>query len=588
MAKSLPAQPHRALAGWGPAAPAPAPSPAPASGAGALPALFAKALKRHRAGRLAEAAAQYERILALKPDLPEVHNNLGVALAGLGRLEAALAAYRQSIAHDPRFARAYGNLGNALRQLGRSEEAAAAFRAVITLDPDNALAHASLGNVLKSLGRLDEAQANYDRAIALDPEFADAHYARGNLLMDLNRPGDAEASFLRVIALKPDFPGAYNNLGLALKEVGRLDEARLAAEHAIRLSPRTGPYYGNLAEVRSFVAGDAHILALEALLGDATLANADRVHVHFALAKAYDDIGRCEDAFRQLLAGGALKRRQNGYDEDATLAGLARVQQVFTPELITLHRGAGDPSPVPVFIVGMPRSGTTLIEQILASHPRVFGAGELNLFDRAAAGVRNALPGSPPFPELASSMSGNHLRVLGTLYRTELMKLAPAAMRITDKMTSNFMFAGLIHLALPNAAIIHAVRDPVDTCLSCFFKHFKEGQKHTYDLAELGRHYRHYQALMAHWRRVLPPGRILDVRYENVVDDLERSARSIIAHCGLDWDPRCLDFHLTQRTVRTASAAQVRRPIYRSSVGRRRAYAAFLGPLLAALEPAPA
>ena len=242
----------------------------------------------------------------------------------------------------------------------------------------------------------------------------------------------------------------------------------------------------------------------------------------------------------------------------------------------------------------MPRSGTTLIEQILASHPQVFGGGELWHFRKAVEGIRTALGGSPTFPELVSGMTGDDFRSLGVRYLAEIKPLARSAAHITDKMPANFMFAGLIHLALPNAPIIHTIRDPVDTCLSCFSKLFAGEQNHTYDLAELGRYYRHYQALMEHWHHVLPPGRILEVRYEDVVADLEGQARRIIAHCGLDWDPRCLAFHRTDRPVRTASATQVRQPIYNSAVGRWRVHEPFLGPLLAELgyvggsNPAPA
>jgi hypothetical protein len=285
-----------------------------------------------------------------------------------------------------------------------------------------------------------------------------------------------------------------------------------------------------------------------------------------------------------LLAGNALKRSQIDYDEVAMLSEIDRTQQVFTSEFIRASAGAGAPSPKPVFIIGMPRSGTTLVEQILASHPDVRGAGELTLFERAMGEVRLAMPEAPAYPEMALQMSGKHFRELGERYLAGIAQLAPAASHVTDKMPTNFLFAGLIHLALPHATIIHTVRDPVDTCISCFSRLFTEVNFQTYDLAELGRYYRHYQALMAHWHSVLPAGRILEVNYEDTVTDLEGAARRILGHCGLPWDPRCLDFHLTERVVRTASATQVRQPIYRSSVGRWRAYEPLLGPLLAELS----
>jgi len=262
-----------------------------------------------------------------------------------------------------------------------------------------------------------------------------------------------------------------------------------------------------------------------------------------------------------------------------------RVQQVFSSEFMRTAQAAGEPSAKPIFILGMPRSGTSLVEQILASHPQVFGAGELNLFERSVGDVRPAIQEAPAYPEIARHIAAGHFGEIGGRYLAGIQQLAPAASRITDKMPANFLFAGLIHLALPNATIIHTVRDPVDTCISCFSKLFTEGNFHSYDLAELGRYYRRYQSLMTHWHRVLPPGRILDVHYEDTVADVETVARRIVAHCGLSWDQRCLDFHRTERAVRTSSATQVRRPIYASSVGRRHVYGPLLEPLLAELSP---
>ena len=366
-------------------------------------------------------------------------------------------------------------------------------------------------------------------------------------------------------------------------QLGHLSEARAALERAVRLAPRNAKHRYDLGQITRFVGGDPRVAEMEQLARDSALSVGERIALHFALAKAYEDTGRHAEAFRQWLDGNALKRQQITYNEAATLSVLDRVQTVFTSEFIRTWQNVGHPSSVPVFIIGMPRSGSTLVEQILASHPQVFGGNELTRFHKAAQGIRTTPGGSTTFPERVSGMTGEDYRDLGTRYLAEIERLAPGAAHITDKMLNNFIFAGLIHLALPNAPIIHTIRDPVDTCLSCFSKLFTEEQNHTYDLADLGRYYRHYQALMAHWHRVLPPGRILDVRYEDVVADLEGQARRIIAHCGLDWDPRCLAFHQTVRPVRTASVTQVRQPIYNSAVGRWRVHEEFLGPLLAEL-----
>jgi Tfp pilus assembly protein PilF len=477
-------------------------------------ALAAEAFTHHAAGRLDDAIACYQRIIALR-DVPIIRNNLGHALAEQNRLEAALEHYG----------------------------------AAVKLKPDYVEALCNWGVALSGLGRADEAETRFRRAIAVNPRFASAHH----------------------------------NLGMLLRQHGRLGEARCAIEEAIRHAPRNAAYYENLASVRSFMAGDRYLTALEDMFADsASLDVASRIHLHFALAKAYDDIGAHQAAFAQLSIGNQLKRQETPYDEVATFAQMNRTPDVFTKAFVRSHENHGEQSRLPIFVIGMPRSGTTLIEQILASHPQVFGAGELALFDQTAGALRDSLPGQPPYPDMAEAMSGEDFAKAGAIYLEQLTQLAPDAHRIVDKMPGNFLLAGLIHLALPNATIIHAVRDPVDTCVSCYSLLFND-QKYSYDLSELGRYYRHYQSLMAHWHSVLPPGRILDVRYEELIGDLEGVARRVVAQCGLPWDERCLDFHRTSRMVNTPSATQVRKPIYRSSIGRWRRYKALLSPLLAEL-----
>jgi hypothetical protein len=311
----------------------------------------------------------------------------------------------------------------------------------------------------------------------------------------------------------------------------------------------------------------------------------ERIYAHFALGQALADIEDYERSFRHLSQGNALKRKQSGYDEAKVLGDLERVRATCTSEFLARHYGCGHPSPVPVFVVGMPRSGTTLVEQILASHRDVHGAGEIYDFELAVADLGGMAALALHRPEIVAQMSGEEFRRLGTNYLQRIQAAAPSARRIVNKMTENFRFAGLIALALPNARIIHVRRDPVDTCVSCFSPLFMENLLYTYDLSELGRYYRAYEASVNHWRDVLPQGVMIDVQYEDVVADLEGQGRRILDHCGLEWDARCLDFHRNERSVRTASVAQVRRPLYKSSVGRWRRYEAFLEPLLAALGP---
>jgi hypothetical protein len=307
----------------------------------------------------------------------------------------------------------------------------------------------------------------------------------------------------------------------------------------------------------------------------------EAVTLHFALGKAYLDLGETERAFDHLDAGNRKKRIQLVYDAEANRAHNAAVAAAFPSEIYDRFAGAGCDSSAPIFVVGMPRSGTTLIEQILASHPAIHGAGELHALPEAAREIGGV-------PEGIAGLSADELARLGDSYLERVGDLPAGKTHFVDKLPVNFLNLGLIRLALPDARIIHARRDPVDTCLSCYAKSFKAANlPYAYDQTELGRYYRDYETLMAHWRATLPATHFLEVQYEAVVDDLEGQSRRMIAFLGLPWDDACLEFHRTRRPVRTASVNQVRRPIYRGSVGRWRVHAARLGPLLQALGVEP-
>ena len=441
-----------------------------------------------------------------------------MARQNAGQFAEAIVIYDHSISLDPNLPGVHSNLGNIFNALEKFSEAENALRKAILLKPDFAAPYSNLGNTLNGLGRLQEAEAAHRHAIALNPGLPEAHSNLGVTLVALGKFDEAEKAYHHAIGLKPGLASAYSNLGLLLGELGRFAEARHAADQAVRLAPRDTHYLRNLGWLMKFETGDPYLLQMEELGEDtASLSIDSQIELRFGLAKAYEDTGQSDRAFRQLLDANLLKRRHVAYDEAETLANMKRIEEVFTPELIRKWEGVGEPTSVPVFIIGMLRSGSTLVEQILASHPQVFGGGELKLLGKALASISANEDGTSAFPPTASSMSGEHFRNLGARYLAELKQLAPGAIRITDKMPANFLYAGLIHLALPNAAIIHTIRDPIDTCISCFSKLFDEPQLHTYDLSELGRYYRSYRALMAHWRHVLPPHRILDVHYEEVV-----------------------------------------------------------------------
>ena len=541
-----------------------------------------------RLKRFAEAERCYRRALELQPAFADAWNNLGTCLRELKRPEDAEAAYRKALEFKPHDPDTLDNLALALKDLDRLEEAAETMRRALAIEQRSDKIHLHYASILIDQHKVDEAAAAGERALSLNPANPDIINLMGRVAFERGELAAALAHYRRALTLKPDLADAYNNMGNVLKELGQLDEARQAYVKALELDPDVTGVYVNLADSVKFAADDPHLAAMQALSRKSDgLSATDRYQLDFALAKAYADLKDYDRSFRHLLAGNAGKRAAISYDEQASNALFARIEALFSAELIRAKSGSGDPSQVPIFVMGMPRSGTTLVEQILASHPQVYGAGELKLLNDVLLTVRGPDGKTILYPEFVPALDGDALRQIGQQYVAGLREQAPHGDRVTDKMPSNFYFAGLIHLALPNAKIIHTVRDPVDTCISCFSKLFSAEQNHTYDLAELGRYYRHYRHLMQHWRQVLPPGRILDVRYEDVVADIEAEAKRIIAHCGLPWDERCLSFHQTDRPVRTASATQVRQPIYKSAIGRWRVYEKFLGPLLSELEIAP-
>jgi tetratricopeptide (TPR) repeat protein len=537
-------------------------------------------------GELDEAVTAYREAIRVKPDYAEAHSNLGNALRDRGELDEAVTAYREAVRVKPDFAEAHSNLGNVLTELGKLDEAVGACRQAIGIKPGYAGAHSNLGNALCRQGKRDEAIAAYREAIRLKPDYAEAHSNLGNALRDRGELDEAVGACRQAIGIKPDYAGAHSNLGNALRDLGRFEEAHNAYKKAIDLAPRSPLFYFNLVTTKQIAPGDPELLAMEKLASDSKLFSIkDRICLHFALGKAYGDLKDHERSFQRLLEGNALQRQHLSYSDSTERILSERIREAFTPELMRNKRGLGNPSRMPVFIVGMPRSGTTLIEQILASHPKVFGSGERVEFAEAAASLRSPDTAATEFPEVVSALDGQQLREFGARYVTAIQRSAPDAWRITDKMPANYRLVGLINLALPNARIIHAHRDPLDTCLSCFSNLFaRDHHPYCYDLTELGHVYRNYETLMAHWRRVLPAEVLLEVQYEEVVGDLEKQARRIVAHCGLEWDDRCLTFHQTKRPVQTLSTIQVRQPIYRSSIGRWRAYEQQLRPLIEALR----
>jgi tetratricopeptide (TPR) repeat protein len=528
-----------------------------------------------RLGLAAEAEKRWNAALALKPHYAEAYSNLSNLLNDQGEYNRAETLARRAIELNPRLADAYINLAAAHTVRHRHTDALHVLDASLAFAPAHARALAARALTLKELDRLDEALDAAKRAALAAPEGPEAHNAIGQVLQAMGAFEPALAAYDRAAALPgPAQMDAIANRGALFMEFGRKVEAARAMEEAARAFTHAPGILFSQTELKRFEPGDPLIGQMQSLLSREGISLSDRATLHFGLGKAFLDIVDSEKAFRHYDEGNRLKRSTYAYDADANESRMASMVEIFSPALLAAKANMGMRSNLPVFVVGMPRSGTTLVEQILASHPMVHGAGELKRLQTLVDGIEG-------FPKAA--LPAAQLRALGEAYLAFVEPMASGRRHVVDKMPSNFLLTGMIRLILPDAHIIHCRRNAVDTCLSCYTKLFAGEQAFAYDQTELGRFHCAYQALMAHWRAILPASHFLEVDYEAVVDDVEREARRMLNYLGLPWDETVLRFHETERPVRTASVNQVREPIYRTSAGRWRKHAAHLRPLLAAL-----
>ncbi|GAB1233907.1 tetratricopeptide repeat-containing sulfotransferase family protein [Ferrigenium sp. UT5] len=526
----------------------------------------------------------YRKAIAAHPDYLESLSNLGAVLTEEEFADEAIAPLEQALQINPNYAEALCNLGMARNALEQHDAALPLLQRALQLRPNYAEAFVGLAQVFHEKENLEEAERCAQRAVDLAPEKAEMCSELAGIYTELARSDEAKKMFQRALEIDAENNTALLGLGHLEMEGGDMEQAEALFRQALALKADNLPARFHLAQVKKVKAGDENLAALEVLErlareSDKPLPPKKAISLHFALGKCYDDSKQYDKAFPHFLEGCRLKRATYRYDADEVARHFDATMRVFNQQTLERLRGAGDPSTVPIFVLGMPRSGTTLTEQIIASHPEVHGAGELP--DLLAIAQR-PLNGAG-YPDNIRSIERTQLAAWGADYVASLRQRAPAARHITDKMPANFFAVGLIHLMLPNAKIIHVNRNPVDTCLSCFTRLFNRKQEQTYDLAELGRYYVDYARLMEHWRKVLPAGSFLDVQYEEIVANQEAQARRMIEYCGLEWNDACLDFHKHKRSIRTASVTQVRQPIYSSSVERWRCYEKHLGPLLEAL-----
>jgi tetratricopeptide (TPR) repeat protein len=544
---------------------------------------FKEGQQAYQSGDLNAAARLLERLIAINPAHADALHLRGLVAFNANEHASAEAwiSHAINVFPNPAF---YNSL--CIVQLTMKAFAAAAqtAREGLGRQPDFAMLHYHLALAVQFDGNLPDAAFHYRKAIELDPNNSEAHNNLGTVLNDLGDPEAALQHAREALALAPDVPAVHHNLGKTLMSLGDMDGAELHFRHAIAIDPGDFSYYRLLTQSKRLLVTDPCVISMaDRVKSVDSLTPVNQMHLHFAFAQALDDNGNHEESFEHFRRANALYRTSIHYDEQHTLDLLRRIPSLITSELLEARRDTGALSS-PVFIVGMPRSGSTLVEQILASHPQVFGVGERPDFERALQARMNS--GSKIDIDALRAIAATPLTSIGHDYVHRIQSVISNPQdyqRITDKYLFNFLYLGFIHLALPNARFIHIRRDPVETCLSIYSKLFGD-IPFAYDLGELGRYYRAYEDLMAHWRSILPEGIMLEIEYEDLVNDFERNVRRMLAHCGLEWDERCMAFHQTRRQVLTMSARQVREPLFRSSLQRWHPAEALLQPLLDGLR----
>jgi Tfp pilus assembly protein PilF len=576
-----------------------------------------RALEHHQAGRLAEALQGYEAVIAIAPRDSNAHHLSGVIYRDKGELEVAIRAITAAIVLSPNEASYFNNLGTCYLRKREYVAAEMLFRRALSLQPQYADALSNLGSVLRELLRLDEAERTLKEAISIAPNHPEAICLLGNVYVRQRRSKEALAIYEDALLRMPNLALAVKGKADALFDLQRFEESIAWSDRAALLDtdmiPELMQVKGQALEVlgKNKEAAAAFDAGLKASPGSIELAfmrsQVEKVtkdskffeyirryeqpmqslkgmlkaRVGYALGKAYEDVGDFAQASHFYAAGAVGAREEKAYDEVVPTRTNAILKQVCTPAYLDSLAGAAKGSEQIIFILGMPRSGTTLTEQILASHPGVLASGELAF----AQEVLDRLTLPPNFildlertPDMPSTTT---LAERGDMYLEKIRALNAGkdGRFMTDKLPGNFQLMGLIARMLPNAKIIHCRRDPIDTCISCYTKLFSNGQHWTFDFGEIGRFYKRYWDIMDHWRTVMP-GRFLEVRYEQLVDDTEAGARKLLEWCELDWDSDVLQFHKTKRPVTTSSVNQVRQPIYKTAKGRWKKWEPYIQPLL--------
>jgi len=538
-----------------------------------------KALQLHQAGRRQEAEGLYRQVLGQQPNHAAALHFLGLLLHQTGRSEEGLDLIEQSVTLQPENADFLNNMGTVMRDLGRVAAAIDFFRGAVDIRPDQLAARDNLGSSLRQIGQLDAAEEIYRGTIGRNPFHVRARIGLAETMQEAGRLDEAIALFREALSIRPKDAELLYGLGVAMMEKGKLDEATDLARQALAIAPNMATAWLLLTQVKRQTERDKELSGMEAEHAKAPQGSLARMQLSFGLGKVNDDLKDYGRAFDYFAEGNAIRRRGIDYDPVRTRGEFEAMKAVFDKAFFDRHKPSDISDDTPIFVVGMPRSGTTLVEQIIASHPQVFGAGELGILKTA---VGKQFPMSMPggFPAGIADMPDGAFAEAGQAYLDMLHTRYPGLRHVTDKMPGNFLLIGFLHMMLPKAKIIHCARDAAATCLSIFKVHFRgDSHRYGYDLGELADFHNLYTDIMAHWHKVLP-GVVHDVRYEDFVADQEGQTRALMAYLGLPWDDKVLSFHETDRPVRTASAAQVRQPMYQGSVDLWKRYGDRLKPLL--------
>jgi tetratricopeptide (TPR) repeat protein len=481
------------------------------------------------------------------------------------KLGEAVTYFYKAIENKPDHFDTLFRLGITLNILDRLEEGSKYLQKAILIEPNNAEVHNAMGDNLKKKGNFEKSLFHYKKAIEINPNFFEAYNNSANIMADQNKFEESINYYNQALKIKPDYAEAYNNLGTAFNSLGKFEEAKINFQKALNINPNLTEAHRHLSIVTKYnEKNNIHIKKMEKLFSEKNIDDKKRVYLSFALGKAFEDIKNYQKAFYYFVEGNSLKRKEFNFSIESKNEFFTNTKNVFTKKLFDKFEGYGSEDKTPIFIVGMPRSGSTLIEQIISSHPDVYGAGEIRHFDMLS---RKNFLFQNKFGHENDLINYNptKFKELGESYINSIRKISKTTNYISDKMLLNFRWIGLIKLALPNAKIIHCVRNSKDTCLSIFKNLFKGHIDFGYNLEEIGHYYNIYDNLMKHWKKVLP-NYIYDISYEKLIENQEGETRKLLKKCNLIWNDQCIQFHKNKRPVVTASLFQIRSPIYKKSV----------------------